>query len=291
MYRPSANNDSREQDCEELKALFGDNTDWVKQGLRELRDVPPMQLSNDRLRDAILGQGLSPESTPSSPSIPWWRWAWAPVAAGALAIALVPLIRPAAPTRLNLDTNSFAMVADPAPSGSLLGESGVAKMRAIESSASANKGTVAGTSAEVTTPAPSTANTASTVPTVAPRVRSERTSSYVTSNRRTRSSRPTVTSAPKRADAKAEVNELDAALQSGAAAALFDGVSAEAPQFERGTAFARKVDTPAGPLAMASVMSQSQDDSIVLLSSEEDPATGAAAASEIDSHVNVSIGG
>lgn len=51
----------------------------MKEDLKRL-EVPPHQLSTERLRDAILGQGLKPK-----PVFPW-KLAWMPVAAAAVAV-------------------------------------------------------------------------------------------------------------------------------------------------------------------------------------------------------------
>ena len=50
----------------------------IKGDLMSFRDIPEMQYSKERLRDAILGQGLKP----SKPAFPWLNWVLAP---GALA--------------------------------------------------------------------------------------------------------------------------------------------------------------------------------------------------------------
>jgi hypothetical protein len=44
----------------------------LKSDLKALSEIPPHQLSNDRLRDAILGQGLKPKSVFD------WSWIWMP---------------------------------------------------------------------------------------------------------------------------------------------------------------------------------------------------------------------
>ena len=71
-------------DPEALRAL---NTyHGMRSELRGLRDVPADQMSNERLRDAILAQGLKPKPV-AGKSI--WGWGWMPVAAGALAVAMM----------------------------------------------------------------------------------------------------------------------------------------------------------------------------------------------------------
>jgi len=53
----------------------------VRDDLRLLCDVPPDQLSKERLRDAILGQGLKPEPLREAPR---WGWTWMPITAFAI---------------------------------------------------------------------------------------------------------------------------------------------------------------------------------------------------------------
>lgn len=68
----------------------------LRAGLRALGDkVPDHQLSNERLRDAILARGLSTTARPiSSPR--WWQMAWMPIAAAAIA-AVVFMAKPNRP--------------------------------------------------------------------------------------------------------------------------------------------------------------------------------------------------
>lgn len=66
----------------------------MREGLKALRDVPEMQLSTERLRDAILKEGLQPK--PAS----GWNWSWlaTPIAVGACAFVVVTMMRkPATP--------------------------------------------------------------------------------------------------------------------------------------------------------------------------------------------------
>lgn len=64
----------------------------MKEGLTRL-PVPPCQVSTERLRDAILNQGLHPRS--NAPS--WWRMAWMPVAAAVLAVVSMQFLAPTQP--------------------------------------------------------------------------------------------------------------------------------------------------------------------------------------------------
>lgn len=58
----------------------------IRNGLHSLREVPEPQLSNERLRDAILRSGLPAGS--GEPIARRWTWAWVPVGALALAFSL-----------------------------------------------------------------------------------------------------------------------------------------------------------------------------------------------------------
>jgi hypothetical protein len=55
----------------------------MRDGLRDLYDVPADQLSKERLRDAILSSGLKPQPTQSQRG-----WVWMPVAAAALVFGI-----------------------------------------------------------------------------------------------------------------------------------------------------------------------------------------------------------
>lgn len=59
----------------------------LKADLRSLADVPPDQLSNDRLRDAILGQGLKPRQAFD------WSWVWMPALSCVLVAGLMVGVR------------------------------------------------------------------------------------------------------------------------------------------------------------------------------------------------------
>ena len=70
---------------------------FIEAGLPSLREVPPMQMSPERLRDAVLAGGLSPAPRPSA--LAWVPWLVAPLAAATVALAVVPrLPRAEAPT-------------------------------------------------------------------------------------------------------------------------------------------------------------------------------------------------
>lgn len=64
--------------------------DGLREGLRSLADVPECQLSNERLRDAILSQGVKPKTS----AFQAWKWA-VPTLVAACATALaVTVYRP-----------------------------------------------------------------------------------------------------------------------------------------------------------------------------------------------------
>jgi hypothetical protein len=56
----------------------------MREGLRDLHDIPQDQLSKERLRHAILSQGLKPRPVSSGTS-----WLWMPAAAAVLAFGIV----------------------------------------------------------------------------------------------------------------------------------------------------------------------------------------------------------
>lgn len=59
----------------------------VCDAMQSLKEVPVSQLSNERLREAVLRQGLKPE--PKRSSI--WSWAWMPTASFILVLMILPL--------------------------------------------------------------------------------------------------------------------------------------------------------------------------------------------------------
>lgn len=66
----------------------------MREGLKALRDVPEMQLSTERLRDAILREGLAPKRESRFN----FGWLAAPIAVGACAFVVVTAMRqPASP--------------------------------------------------------------------------------------------------------------------------------------------------------------------------------------------------
>ena len=58
----------------------------MKSGLSDLTEIPEDQFSKDRLRDAILTQGLKPKAVDRSGG---WNWLWMPTAACVLAAGLM----------------------------------------------------------------------------------------------------------------------------------------------------------------------------------------------------------
>jgi hypothetical protein len=63
----------------------------MRAGLRNLASVPDHQLSNERLRDAILARGLDNAPTKPVPQSEGIGWLWMPVAAAALGFGLFML--------------------------------------------------------------------------------------------------------------------------------------------------------------------------------------------------------
>src|SRR5690349_10801263 len=56
----------------------------MREGLKDLHEIPEDQLSKERLRHAILSQGLRPKPVPSGRS-----WLWMPAAAATLAFGMI----------------------------------------------------------------------------------------------------------------------------------------------------------------------------------------------------------
>jgi len=90
--------DLRREDCgsfasqidsdPEAEKMYGAYCE-MREGLKALRDIPEMQLSTERLRDAILREGLTPRQTPR-----WsWNWLAMPIAVGACAFVVVTAMK------------------------------------------------------------------------------------------------------------------------------------------------------------------------------------------------------
>lgn len=85
----------------------------MREGLKALRDVPEMQLSTERLREAILRDGLQPKRTPA------WNWSWlaTPIAVGACAFVVVSAMRKPAEILPGTSTANGLVVGDFTKSG------------------------------------------------------------------------------------------------------------------------------------------------------------------------------
>lgn len=89
-------------------------------GLRSLAAVPEHQLSNERLRNAILTQGL--RTKPVEPASKGFGagWLWMPVAACVLGFGLITLRnKPAGDPQIVMQTNAGAMATNFTPSSSV----------------------------------------------------------------------------------------------------------------------------------------------------------------------------
>src|ERR1041384_7714142 len=71
------------EDAEATKLFAG--YEEIREGLKQLH-TPEHQLSTERLREAILRDGLKKEK----PSASGWRWTLAPVAVAAAALVMTP---------------------------------------------------------------------------------------------------------------------------------------------------------------------------------------------------------
>jgi len=79
----------------------------LKSDLKALSDIPPHQLSNDRLRDAILGQGLKPKSVFD------WSWIWMPALSCTLVAGLLFGLRHRPSAELNFVGPQVASTVEP----------------------------------------------------------------------------------------------------------------------------------------------------------------------------------
>lgn len=60
----------------------------MREGLKDLNDIPPMQMSTERMREAILQRGLKPKRDWS-----FLNWVAVPLAAGVLAVAVTSTLK------------------------------------------------------------------------------------------------------------------------------------------------------------------------------------------------------
>lgn len=82
----------------------------LRQDLKAM-PVAPHQLSTERLRDAILNEGLHPKPQ----ATPWWRFAWAPVAVLALAFVGTRMMADPMPSEPMVAINEGAIMSTPSP--------------------------------------------------------------------------------------------------------------------------------------------------------------------------------
>lgn len=241
--------------------------EWLRDGLKELREVPPHGLSNERLRDQLLGTGLSPVK---SATVPWWSWAWAPVAAAALAVVILPRLGSNPEPRLMIDSNSVALnnTAVTRPTVESSGPRG--GIRLPESSPYGDldiDATLAAAAMEFPD-APSGA------------VRSDRP----TFRRSTRAGNDRRSTRPAPAPRTSRSPRIDPGLVA----------TASDPREEIATGPVAFKSDPSAPAFAPDTVGTSREQTsypLVLLASEIDAATGAASATEVSSPANLSVGG
>ena len=110
-------NPFRKSDHDLFARVFDDGAsgdarmEWLRDGLKDLREVPPHGLSNERLRDRLLGTSLAP----ASKAAPWWMWAWAPIAAATLAVVILPRLGSRPTPAVITDPGTVALNRDARP--------------------------------------------------------------------------------------------------------------------------------------------------------------------------------
>ncbi|RYG42168.1 hypothetical protein EON79_19440 [bacterium] len=260
--------------------------EWLRDGLKDLRDVPVHGLSNERLRDRVLGTGLAPVK--ASP-VPWWTWAWAPVAAAAIAVVILPRLRsnPAPTIILNPETSvamndRFTRSSVPEPQG--FGSAQVASAEDFDIETTLAE---AARLPDVVTPSSSSSLVDSST-TSAPSAPRATSTPRVASTPRSPSPRPRTPGATFRVAA----TSLHA----------FGSGAPEAPVAAEDAVLTRRMasptlqtmkSAPSGERASREMMALTSEtsDPLVVLAPDIDATTGAAAATEVDSPANLSIGG
>ncbi|HWD39290.1 MAG TPA: hypothetical protein VG944_10605, partial [Fimbriimonas sp.] len=80
----------------------------IKQGLRGLADIPDHQLSNERLREAVLAQGLKPHPATRTD----WSWLWMCAGSAAVVVATLTFLRSSRTTAPAVMINDAAVSRD-----------------------------------------------------------------------------------------------------------------------------------------------------------------------------------
>ena len=296
-----------------LSGLRPETAAWLQEGLRDLRDVPEHGLSNERLRDRLLATGL--DAKPASPATPWWAWALAPAAAALVVLAVVPglsgrLRRENAPQLVLTGESSVAKVPASTPLAldrdrlALLGP----KTPVLQPPSASGRSSATQPRTPVavprTDPNPGLSSSPASAALSAGRVRAA-------SPRRRRAStsvRPAAVaprpSAPRSAEAAAPDPKTLLALNdvAGSVAAGLLPASASTPvappiplasmaSVSSPETSARSLRSVASLTAKPTRSTVAKPDPLVILASEIDADTGAVAATEVDSHKNVSVGG
>lgn len=285
-------NHHRDDENPLLTGLRPETAAWLQEGLRDLRDVPKHGLSNERLRDRLLATGL--DAKPAPANTPWWAWALAPAAAALVALAVVP---------------NLASRFRPTPAPQLVGPALATPEPPVTLAFGDRRGTLL--KPAVPQALPKTPALKTVVPkTVVPKtvVTEARGSTTVVARRpRVRFSTPTRpapgTEAPARSnpqhatappprtpnfDTRVALN--DAPLVTEPSTALLAPPMPLASLASVSTS-AEPVTLRLRPAVSPSVGARPKSDPLVILASEIDADTGAVAATEVDSHKNVSVGG
>lgn len=263
----------RKPDADLYARIFDDGEagdtrmEWLRDGLKELREVPPHGLSNERLRDRLLGTGLAPVKPAATP---WWTWAWAPVAAAAVAVVILPRL-------------------GPSPTPKIISGSGILTSNATTLNRAPSRFTVPPTAlaevdqefseAEAALIAAMLVSDGEPKAALVPVRRSG--SSVLHAPRSSSSRRRTSSPAPKPVSSSRDAFDLKGLV------ALSDGA--------RKVAVAEEA-TFAGDAALNASQPtvsrrEATSDPLVLLAPEIDTDTGAAFATEVDSPANLSVGG
>ncbi len=270
---------------------------WLSEGLRELRDVPPHGLSNERLRDRLLAHGLDAKPAPSATPA-WWAWALAPAAAALVVFAVAPALssrlRPsrsgAAPTVV-MGPNAVAL-ADPTLHvrprvvlpGPFLPATPAAEALVADGAEPDLRDAMVAELARAEAPSPRTLRSA------LPTRRVARPHPLA----RRRSLRPDdLPAATPRPDRSPSDAGTLVALVAPSPAPTSGAAPDVATLGEASKVPAPKILAPKtlAPRALSGRSALAKAEPLVILASEIDADTGAGAATEVDSHTNVSVGG
>ena len=232
----------------------------IKGDLSSFRDIPEMQYSKERLRDAILGQGLKP----SRPGLPWLNWVLAPGAV-ACTIALGYVLMNGTSRKNPTYVGPNTVAENTKPNGITLPKQDLKRPEPIVATNSAKSTTDAGTSDVIRDIEGSTGHRA-----------------VIASIPKSRTKTTTHSS-----DNLLAMNTVD---KTSGTTPKFDSVANTAPAASAGGGFVGP-ESPVYSLAEPAKSTAVLDATLILIDRDQDSGVGTSVATEVNDTKNVVIGG